>query len=176
MTLNWHVMRSKPNREEFLARELESRNLAYYYPRLRANPVNPRARRFKPYFPGYLFIHIDLDQVNTSTLERIPGAANLVSFGGEFSYVPDNIILAIRRKVDEVNEQGGERVAELHQGDRVEIERGPFAGYTAILDATLPGSERVRVLLQMLARRELPVEMPAQYVRKINLPLQRKRD
>ena len=167
MTLNWHVMRSKPNREDFLARELESRDVEYYYPRLRANPVNPRARRFKPYFPGYLFIHVDLEKVNASTMERIPGAANLVSFGAEFSFVPENIVQAIRRKVDEVNESGGEHAAALQPGDRVEIERGPFAGYTAILDAALPGSERVRVLLQMLARRELPVEMPAQYVRVI---------
>lgn len=165
MTISWHVMRSKPNREEFLARELESRDVEYFYPRLRANPVNPRARRFKPYFPGYLFIHVDLEKVNISTLERIPGAANLVSFGGEFSYVPENIIHAIRRKVEDINLSGGEQAVHMKPGDRVEIERGPFAGYTAILDATLLGSERVRVLLQMLERRELPVEMPVNYVR-----------
>jgi len=165
MTISWYVMRSKPNREEFLARELESRNVEYYYPRLRVNPVNPRARRFKPYFPGYLFIHLDLEQVNVLSLEHVPGAANLVSFGGEFSDVPDNIVHAIRRKVDELNAQGGEGAAVLHAGDRVEIESGPFAGYMAILDAALPGSERVRVLLQMLEHRELPVEMPAHYVR-----------
>ena len=158
-------MRSKPNREEFLARELESRDVDYYYPRLRANPVNPRARRFKPYFPGYLFIHIDLEKVNSSAFERIPGATNLVSFGGEFSYVPENIIHAIRRKLDDVNASGGEQAEVLHPGDRGEIERGPFAGYTAIFDTSLPGSERVRVLLQMLERRVVPVEMPAGYVR-----------
>ncbi|HNR02683.1 MAG TPA: transcription termination/antitermination NusG family protein [Anaerolineaceae bacterium] len=162
MATSWHVMRSKPNREEFLARELESRDVEYYYPRLRANPVNPRARRFKAYFPGYLFIRVDLEKVNHSTLEHIPGAAILVSFGGEFSYVPENIVHAIRRKVDDVNGQGGERAAALHPGDRVENERGPFAGYRAILDANLPGTDRVRVLLQMLERRELPVEIRAE--------------
>lgn len=165
MALNWHVMRSKPNREEFLARELESRDVAYYYPRLRANPVNPRARRFKPYFPGYLFIHVDLEKVNSTAFERIPGAANLVSFGGEFSHVPENILHAIQRKVDEINTSGGERAAAMRPGDRVEIEHGPFTGYTAIFDASLPGSERVRVLLQMLERRQVAVEMPAGYVR-----------
>ena len=165
MTISWYVMLSKPNREEFLARELESRNVEYYYPRLRVNPVNPRARRFKPYFPGYLFIHLDLEQVNVLSLEHVPGAANLVSFGGEFSHVPDNILHAIRRKVDALNEKGGQSAADLHAGDQVEIESGPFAGYMAILDATLPGSERVRVLLQMLERRELPVEMPAHFVK-----------
>ena len=170
MALSWHVMRSKPNREDFLARELESRGVEIFYPRLRANPVNPRACRFKPYFPGYLFIHTELEQVNSLVFEHVPGAANLVSFGGEFSSVPDNILHAIRRKVDEINHAGGEKLGVLKPGDQVEIEQGPFAGYAAILDANLPGSERVRVLLQMLQKRELPVEMPAGYVREKRNP------
>lgn len=165
MTLNWHVLRSKPNREEFLTRELESRDVEVFYPRLVANPVNPRARRFKSYFPGYLFIHVDLERINASAFERVPGAANLVSFGGEFSAVPETIVNAIRRKVDVINAAGGEKKAALQPGDRVEIEQGPFAGYTAILDTNLPGSERVRVLLRMLASRDLPVEMPVDFVR-----------
>ncbi|MBP9675722.1 MAG: hypothetical protein KBD67_03200 [Anaerolineaceae bacterium] len=165
MALNWHVLRGKPNKEEFLARELESRDIEYYYPRLRAKRVNPRARLFKPYFPGYLFVHVDLEKVQTRALERIPGAANLISFGGELASVPEHIVHAIHLKVDEVNAAGGESAAaSLHAGDHVTIEQGPFAGYAAIFDASLPGSERVRVLLKMLEHRSLPVEMPANYV------------
>jgi transcription antitermination factor NusG len=165
MTLAWHVIRSKPNREDFLARELESRDVEVFHPLLRANPVNPRARKFKPYFPGYLFVHVDLEKVNSTALEHVPGAANLVSFGGEIASVPENMVQAIRRKVDEINLAGGEKTAAFKPGELVEIEQGPFAGYTAILDASLPGSERVRVLLRMLEKRELPVEMPAGYIR-----------
>lgn len=165
MTLAWHVVRSKPNREELLARELESRDVEVFHPLLRANPVNPRARRFKPYFPGYVFVHVDLERINSTALEHMPGAANLVSFGGEIPTVPENIIHAISRKVEEVNAAGGEKAAAFKPGELVEIEQGPFAGYTAILDATLPGSERVRVLLRMLQKREVPVEMPVGYIR-----------
>lgn len=169
MTIAWHVVRSKPNREEFLARELESRNIEVFHPRLRANPVNPRARRFKSYFPGYLFVHVDLEKISSNALEHVPGAANLVSFGGEISSVPDNIIQAIRRKVEEINVAGGEKPTSYQPGVIVEIEQGPFAGYMGILDASLPGSERVRVLLRMLEKRELPVEMPAEYIRQRKL-------
>lgn len=165
MTLAWHVVRSKPNREDFLARELESRDLEVFHPILRANPVNPRARRFKPYFPGYIFVRVDLEKINSSALERVPGAANLVSFGGEVASVPENLIHAVRRKVEEINSAGGEKAAAYQPGDLVEIEHGPFAGYTAILDANLPGTERVRVLLRMLEKRDLPVEMPVGYIR-----------
>lgn len=165
MAFAWYVIRSKPHREDFLARELESREVEVFHPRLRANPVNPRARRFKSYFPGYLFVHVDLDKIPNSVIEHIPGAVNLVSFGGEIPAVPENILQAIRRKVEEVNAAGGEKQVTMQPGDLVDIEQGPFAGYTAILDANLPGSERVRVLLGMLQKRELPVEMPAAYVK-----------
>jgi transcriptional antiterminator RfaH len=175
MTLAWHVVRSKPNHEDFLARELESREIEVFYPLLRANPVNPRARRFKPYFPGYMFVHIDLELINSTVLERVPGAANLVSFGGDVASVPDHLVQAIRRKVDETNAAGGEKQAEIEPGDIVEIDYGPFAGYTAILDASLPGSERVRVLLRMLEKRELPVEMPLNYIRVRRSPRNRAR-
>jgi transcriptional antiterminator RfaH len=175
MTLAWHVVRSKPNHEDFLARELESREIEVFYPLLRANPVNPRARRFKPYFPGYIFVHVDLALINSTALERVPGAANLVSFGGEVASVPDHLVQAIRRKVDETNAAGGEKQAEIQPGDIVEIDYGPFAGYTAILDASLPGSERVRVLLRMLEKRELPVEMPLNYIRVRRSPRNRAR-
>jgi transcriptional antiterminator RfaH len=175
MTLAWHVVRSKPNHEDFLARELESREIEVFYPLLRANPVNPRARRFKPYFPGYMFVHIDLELINSTVLERVPGAANLVSFGGDVASVPDHLVQAIRRKVDETNAAGGEKKAEIQPGDIVEIDYGPFAGYTAILDASLPGSERVRVLLRMLEKRELPVEMPLNYIRVRRSPRNRAR-
>jgi transcriptional antiterminator RfaH len=175
MTLAWHVVRSKPNHEDFLARELESREIEVFYPLLRANPVNPRARRFKPYFPGYIFVHLDLALIHSTVLERVPGAANLVSFGGEVALVPDHLVQAIRRKVDETNAAGGEKQAEIQPGDIVEIDYGPFAGYTAILDASLPGSERVRVLLRMLEKRELPVEMPLNYIRVRRSPRNRAR-
>ena len=45
------------------------------------------------------------------------------------------------------------------------IHSGPFAGYVAIFDANLPGSERVRVLLKFLQNRQLLLELPAAYVR-----------
>jgi transcription antitermination factor NusG len=55
----------------------------------------------------------------------------------------------------------------LKHGDGVVIEHGPFEGYEAIFDQRLPGTERVRVLLQFLSnQRQLPVEIDASKIRK----------
>jgi len=164
MTAHWYVLRSKPNREEFLEGQLLSRNVEVYFPRLRANPVNPRARKFKAYFPGYLFVRVDLEHNLASILERIPGVANLVKFGGETPDVPEHLLNAIRAKVDAINTAGGIRKAGLRAGTLVKIERGPFEGYEGIVDERIPGKERVRVLLHFLQNRKLALELPAEFV------------
>jgi len=157
----WYVLRSKPNKEAFLAGQLEARNIAVLDLQVKANPINPRARHFKPYFPGYIFIHTDLQQHPPVLFERIPGAARLVHVGNEIACVPDNIIQAIRSRVEQVNAAGGEVLEALKPGDRISLQSGPFAGYEGIFDTRITGTERVRIFLQMLHDRQMVVEVPA---------------
>ncbi len=150
MNGNWYAVRSKPRKEDIIWRQLVSHGFEVFYPRIRVQPVNPRARRLKPYFPGYLFVFSDLDEVGVSLFQWMPHTLGLVSFGGEPAAVPDNLIHSIRKRVEEINLAGGEIFAGLKSGDMVWISDGPFRGYEAIFDARLPGSERVRVLLEFL--------------------------
>lgn len=166
MPLEWYVIRSKPNKEMFLVGQLESRDVEVFYPKLHVKPVNPRSRKIRPYFPGYLFIHVDMEKNASVIFERIPGVMHLVHVGGEVARVPEAVVLGIKARVDEIKTAGGEILETLKPGDRVKIDRGPFEGYEGILDVRISGTERVRVLLQMLQKRQLPVELPAAYVEK----------
>jgi len=161
----WYVLQSKPLKEDFLATQLELRRIGTFNPQIRVRTVNPRARKIKSYFPGYVFVYLDLEKVGTFSMQFIPGAGKLVTFGGEASDVPDGLIHTIQQKVDEINEAGGELFDMLKTGETVVIHSGPFAGYEAIFDACLPGSERVRVLLKLLKNRQLPVDLPAGQIR-----------
>jgi transcriptional antiterminator RfaH len=165
MTLRWYVVRSKTRKEEFLAEQMQMRKIDIYHPRIRVQTVNPRARKVRSYFPGYLFVHLDMEASGKSSLQFIPGAAGLVGFGGESADVPDGLIQAIRRRVDEINAAGGELFKGLNAGTPVVIHSGPFAGYEAIFDARLPGSDRVRVLLKLLKNRQMQVDLPAGQIR-----------
>ncbi len=162
----WYVMQSKPNREEALYTELVARDVEVFFPRIRVNPVNPRARKIKAYFPGYMFVRVDLQKVGLSFLQFMPFAKGMVSFDREPAAVPEGLVQAIRRRVEEVNRSGGEEFQELEKGTRVYIHDGPFAGYEAIFDVRLPGSERVRVLIELLSRRYMPVELQVGALRK----------
>lgn len=159
MSASWYVIRSKPNKEEFLAGQLSAYGIKVFYPKLRVKTVNPRARKVKPYFPSYLFVHVDLQSVGISTLHWMPGAVNLVSFDGEPALVPDVLVSAIERQVDHINSTQENLLRGLKPGDAVVIHDGPFAGYEAIFDGKIPGRERVRVLLTFLQKRHLPLEL-----------------
>jgi transcription antitermination factor NusG len=159
MTLHWYALRSKPRKEDVLFRQAHAQGFEIFYPRLRVQPVNPRSKKYKPYFPGYMFVNVDIDIVGKSTFQWMPHSIGLVDFGGEPAYVPENLIHSLQKRVDEINEAGGEVFDGLKQGDPIQISEGPFAGYAAIFDARLPGSERVRVLIKMLSDRHLPVEL-----------------
>jgi transcription elongation factor/antiterminator RfaH len=159
--LRWYAIRSKPRKEDFLCEQLSMNKIETYYPCVRAYPVNPRARKFKAYFPGYLFIHADLEQVGMSALQWTPGAVGIVSFDGEPACIPDGLLEAIRQRVEKINLAGGETFEKLKPGDVVTIKDGPFAGHEAIFDTRLPGNERVRLLLELIRGQKIRLELPA---------------
>jgi len=164
MSFSWYAIRSKTNKEDFLAGQLDAYGIEVYYPRIFVKTVNPRARKVRAYFPGYLFVHADLDQVSPSTLRWMPGAVSLISFDGEPASVPDVLIAAIKKQVDIVNAAQKTFVDGLKKGDVVVVQDGPFAGYEAIFDAKLSGRDRVRVLLDFLQKRQVPVELREQQI------------
>ena len=165
MTSAWYVLHSKPNKEEFLYDQLMANRLEAFCPHIRVQPVNPRARKIKPYFPGYIFVLLDLENVKTSALGWMPGANGLVSFDGCPADVPESLVQAIRRRVNEINAAGGELLESLRSGETVVIQDGPFAGYQAIFDSRISGADRVRVMLTLLKNRQVPLELSAGQIR-----------
>lgn len=168
--IQWYVARSKPRSEDLLWRQLCTRNVETYYPRVRVPTVNPRARQVQPYFPSYVFVHVDLDVLGRSLLDRIPGGTGLVKYGEEPAPVPDGLIHAIRQRLDRLDTGAKKAYGSFSRGERVTILEGAFAGYEAIFDARLSGVNRVRVLLSMLCSRQIPVDLPAGYLERTKQP------
>lgn len=163
----WYVLQSKPQKEKILYEQLRLRDIEAYYPSIRVKPVNPRSRKFKSYFPGYMFVHVDLDHIGITSLQWVPGAIGLVNFGGEPASIPESILQAIRSKIESGIAEETYFYKGLKQGDLVSISDGPFAGYKAIFDMRLSGSQRVQVLLEALRDQKLRVELPAKYIQQI---------
>jgi transcription elongation factor/antiterminator RfaH len=148
----WHVLHSKPCKENQLNAYLQSLGIETFYPTIRVKPANPRAAKIRPYFPRYLFAYVNLNVVGRSTLRWAPGATRLVQFGDYPATVPQTVIDRLRQRLSDIEAAGGLTPDGLQRGDPVRIIDGPMAGYEAIFDVRLSGSERVQVLLEMLGR------------------------
>lgn len=170
MALAWYVLRSKPNKEDFFCGQLLAHRVETFFPRVQVRTVNPRARKMRPYFPGYLFVHVDFDVINSSTLHWLPGSGGLVSFDMIPASIPDAMINTIRRKVDEINLTAAQPLLGIKHGDRIQITDGPFAGQDAIFDRCRNGNERVRVLIQYLHNRNMPIDLPVEQIKIKNMP------
>ena len=130
-------------------RLLQSRNIKTYFPTMRVEPTNPRAAKIRPYFPGYMFVSIDLDDEGDNALRWTPGTRGLVRFGSEPATVPENLIHELKKRLSQLDALK-EREDRMEKGDRVRIVSGPFEGYEAIFDTRLSGKDRVQVLLAYL--------------------------
>jgi transcriptional antiterminator RfaH len=110
---------------------------------------------------------VDLEKVNPSTLRWMPGAVSLISFDGQPAPVPDLLIAAIERQVQFINASQKQFMDDLKPGDPVLVQDGPFAGYEAIFDGRISGRDRVRVLLNLLQKRQVPLDLREQQIGRV---------
>ncbi len=164
---HWYVLRSKPQKEDVLCMEVSVRGHEVYYPTLNVQPVNPRSKSKRPFFPGYLFINVDLDEVGLSAFRWMPYSIGLVCFGGEPAIVHEALIQSLNRRVEKLNKAGLFHKSAFQSGDSVRVTEGPFEGYTAIFDEMISGGDRVKVLLEFLSGRHARLELGASILERL---------
>ncbi|HEX9798035.1 MAG TPA: transcription termination/antitermination NusG family protein [Anaerolineales bacterium] len=169
----WYALRSQAHKERLLWRQVETRGFEVFYPRLRVRPVNPRSRKIRPFFPGYLFIKADLSAVGESIFNRLPYSMGLVGFGGEPAPIRDHVIHHLQQRVGELNAARVHYLDQFQHGDPVRITDGPFGGYEAIFDLRLTGQDRVRLLLEMLSGRWVHVQVGGNQIERVRPSEQR---
>lgn len=146
---------------------LQEDDLDVYLPALSVEPVNPRASRIRPYFPGYMFVNIDLEQQGDNALRWTPGTKGLVRFGNEAAQVPENLIHELKKRLAKLQEEPEQPQDDFQKGDRVRIRDGLLAGYEAIFDTRLSGKDRVRLLLVLLSGQATRVKLEDHQIEKV---------
>jgi transcription elongation factor/antiterminator RfaH len=163
----WYALRVKPHKEKAISERLSEDDIDHYLPLVRVEPKNRRNAKQKPYFPGYLFLHADLDETGLNKFRWLPGAIGLVEFGGIPAVVPQNLVLDLQQLMEKIEQEGGLTKYEFSQGDKVRIISGPLEGYEAIFDLHLEGKDRVQVLLAFLSQSPQPVQLDSVDIKKI---------
>jgi transcription elongation factor/antiterminator RfaH len=162
---NWYVIHCKPHREKQVDAYLAAKGFDTFYPTYRVRSAGSGPPRSKPFFPQYLFVKAALDASSPPPLNWIPGTVGMVKYGDTPATVPEQMIHQLQVRVAEIAAAGGVQHCPLRSGERVHIVRGPLAGCEAIFDLALSGTERVRVLLQMLGR-QVRVDIRADAIEK----------
>lgn len=174
--LQWYLLYTKVHAERQLATNLAHLGYETYLPLISvAQPRRDRPTE-KPFFPGYVFVHYDLQAWGIGRIVYTPGLQSIVRFGGEAAIVPDQDVARIRDQLAQL-QQWDKAGKPLRAGDAVEILDESFQGVDAVFDRTLSPNERVRVFLRYLeehrlerkrVERLIPLELDAQLVRKKN--------
>jgi transcription antitermination factor NusG len=162
--IHWYAFQSKARKEKLLCEQLRIRNIETFFPCLRVRRASSHIPKIQPYFPGYVFGRVDLEKSGRSILDWLPGAVQIVNFGGEPVSVQDYFINLLRENLEAINTADIKTSEQFQQGDLVTIHEGPFAGYEGIFNTRLPGRDRVEVLLKMLEGSQMRVELSIEQI------------
>ncbi len=148
----WFVIYTKPRREAIAQVNLERQGYVTYFPRVAITKRRggELTTVVEPFFPRYIFIHLDPQRDNWAPIRFTRGVSGLVRFNGQPKAVDLCLINAL--KANENSEQlQALSPSAWHKGEVVEIERGPFSGYRCIFQHQR-SSDRVSVLLNIVGQ------------------------
>jgi transcription elongation factor/antiterminator RfaH len=145
----WYLVRTLTNREALAAEQLARQGFATFLPR---QPKSVRhARRIRislaAYFPGYLFVTLDLSRQRWRSINGTLGVSHLVGAGDRPTPVPKGVVEALIAASDARGVLAG---PPLQAGQTVRIIAGAFADQLAVIER-LDDAGRVRVLLGIVS-------------------------
>jgi transcriptional antiterminator RfaH len=122
------------------------------HPKLKTRRVNQFTGAItyltKPMFPRYIFAKFDVRK-QLAKISFTRGVHHVVSFGGQPTWVEDEVIQIISARIDQ---NGFVRIGDdLKQGDRVVIKAGPLRDFEGVFERELNDSERISVLLTTIS-------------------------
>ena len=158
----WYVVQCLAHRESAAASHLCNQKYRVFFPRRRK--IRRHARKTEsvlvPFFPGYLFVSLDISRDRWRSVNGTYGVAKLVMQGDYPVPVPVGVVEALRLSSDESSVL--EWRPEIRPGDAVRVIAGPFSDMIGQLER-LDGAGRVRVLLEILGG-QVPTVLPEEIV------------
>ncbi len=155
MNREWFAVRIKPHKERIACAHFERQGFTVYLPK--TLKTRRHARRVeqvvRPFFPGYLFLHLAPEERRWPTIGGTIGAIGPVCFGDQYPPVPAWLIESLQAREDE---QGYISTREielsfLKPGSKVRVVCGDLQGVEGIF-REIRGQDRAVILLDMLRR------------------------
>lgn len=154
MIREWFAIRTKPNRELNARLQYERQGFVVYLPLIRKVVRHARRKEevLRPFFPGYLFLHLAPAERNWVTIASTRDAIGPVCFGDQYVPVPAWIIDDLKAR----EEEGAISLAALQKerlvaGAPVDVQLDGDTVTQGIV-YSMRGEENVVVLLNLMNR------------------------
>lgn len=152
----WYVVKTLTRRELYAAQQLENQGFTTFLPKQLKTVRHARRVQtgFAAFFPGYLFVQLDLGRDRWRSVNGTFGVSYLVMQGELPIPAPAGVIEDLIAASDE----RGVLTAGpwLEVGQRVRITQGPFADQLATVER-LNNAEGVRILLEIMGG-QVPID------------------
>ncbi|MCP4317497.1 MAG: transcription antiterminator NusG [Hyphomicrobiales bacterium] len=145
----WYVAATLPNRENLARQQLGNQGFKTFFPKRLKTIRHARKsmNRIVSFFPGYLFVSLDLKADRWRSVNGTIGVRSLIMGRESPLAAPNGVVEQLQQMTDK---DGFLRLRdELKPGDQIRILNGPMADMVGELDR-LDGKHRARVLLDML--------------------------
>jgi len=151
---NWFAVVTKPRQEKIALENLQRQGFECFLP-MAENPYQRRSKKhqkiIEPLFPRYLFLSAIADIQNLAPVRSTKGVISMVRFGTELAVLPEQVINAIRQRINPETGLIKIKPIEIKTGDKVKIFDGPLTGLSGIV-AERNSEKRALVLMELLGR------------------------
>jgi transcriptional antiterminator RfaH len=149
-SLDWYAIYTKPREEERACQNLNAWKIQTFAPKVSERVYHRYTEKtfnvIKPLFPRYIFARFHPQLGPKVSFTR--GVQSIVSFSGKLVPLEDEIIEAIRSRMENGLVHIGE---EFEPGDEVVIRDGPLKSFKGVFEHKLKGTDRVRILLTTIS-------------------------
>ncbi len=147
----WYALHTKPHKEKSVSLLLSEHEIETFFPTMLSH-TNHKQKRNVPFFRGYIFASLNLESGNSAPWRWTPGLRYIVAYGDEPIPIPDDVILKLGQKAQEMSSWAKIHKHPFKPGDTVRIKGGPFRDMLAVFQGPTTPSERVQILLTALHR------------------------
>jgi transcription termination/antitermination protein NusG len=117
----------------------------------------------KKLLPGYLLVHMQLDDDSWYVVRNTPGVTGFVGASVRPTPIPDS---EVDRIVARQKSEKPKVSAEFEEGEGVKVTEGPFADFTGTISEVSLDQSKLKVLVSIFGR-ETPVELTFDQVVKL---------
>jgi len=153
---SWFAIRTKP-RQEIVARDqLKNQGFDVYLPLVNTRITHARKVSWqpRPFFSGYLFMHLSKEQQQWTTIRSTIGVLAPVSFGDFYPPVPDAVIDLLQSRHDEngyINVES-KPASPFQSGETIQVNDGSMKGLEGVF-LEMRGQDRAMVLLDWIQKK-----------------------